>query len=322
MTAIRRLTLANYGMHFADQTALVATPLVAALPLGARAQTIGVLVALQSSAHLLGPIPFGMLADQMQLRTLTVVATLMSAIGFMIAATSIASQTEVLFGLTTLSILPKAIVHAALARANAAIRIPLAICSFAVPLAIGLAVAGVSSATIFVVAFVGAIFAPTHALALPTFEDDPKPTVPVLSRSAEGGRQVRRRALLLAITLCSVFWNLAFAGLLVVLVHVIQEIYRFDPGSFGVALSAFVPAPSQLHGFQGASPKGSGPASSFCLGPEVLASLPPGCCSLTLRDLRSCYTPAFSFRASGRPCGWSRRTRSDNWSRLQRSLDG
>lgn len=253
MTAVRRLTLANYGMHTADQIALVATPLVAALAFDAGARTIGVLVALQSSAHLFGSIPFGILVDQKQLRTLTIVSTVMSAIGFMVAATSIVFQTEflfgvgvtlggfgtVLFGLATLSILPKAVPHSALAGANAAIQIPRAICSFAVPLAVGLVVADVSSVTILAAAFVGAVFALTYSLALPTFEVDSKPTVSVLSRIVEGGRYVMGHSLLLPITLCSVFWNLAFAGLLVVLVPMIQQIYRFDPGSFGVALSAF-----------------------------------------------------------------------------------
>ena len=57
MTAIHRLTQANYGVHFADQTALVATPLVAALAFGSGPETIGLLVAAQSSAHLLADIP-------------------------------------------------------------------------------------------------------------------------------------------------------------------------------------------------------------------------------------------------------------------------
>lgn len=253
MTVLRRLTLANYGMQFADQIALVATPLVAALAFDAGAQTIGVLVALQSSAHLFGSIPFGILVDQKQQRTLAMISTVMSAIGFMIAAMSVVAETEILFGigitlggfgtvlfaLTTLSILPKAVSQSALAGANAAIQIPRAACSFAVPMIVGLVIADLPSVIIFAAAFVAAVFALAQSFALPSFQVDAKPAISVLSRISEGGRYVTGHSLLMPITLCSVFWNLAFAGLLVVLVPMIQEIYRFDPGSFGVALSAF-----------------------------------------------------------------------------------
>ena len=44
--------------------------------------------------------------------------------------------------------------------------------------------------------------------------------------------------LLLAISLRATSWNLAHAALLVALVRVIREIHRFDPGAFGIALSA------------------------------------------------------------------------------------
>nr|WP_299154296.1 MFS transporter [uncultured Tateyamaria sp.] len=35
------------------------------------------------------------------------------------------------------------------------------------------------------------------------------------------------------------FWNFAFAALIVVLVPVIRDIYAMDPGAFGISLSAF-----------------------------------------------------------------------------------
>jgi predicted MFS family arabinose efflux permease len=45
--------------------------------------------------------------------------------------------------------------------------------------------------------------------------------------------------LLLPISLCSLFWNFAFSALLVVMVPLITDVYRVDPGTFGIALSAF-----------------------------------------------------------------------------------
>lgn len=57
MSTMNKLTGAAYGMHFADQVGLVAVPLVAALAFGASPEVIGILVACQSMAHLLGSIP-------------------------------------------------------------------------------------------------------------------------------------------------------------------------------------------------------------------------------------------------------------------------
>ncbi len=253
MSIVQRLTGAAYGTHFADQIALVSVPLVAALVFGASPETIGLLVACQSMAHLLGSIPFGILVDQRQLRTLAIASALTSLAGFSGAAFSIvlgsvpffgvtitlAGFGTVLFGLTALSILPRAVGPTSLARANAAIEIPRALCSFAVPLIIGLLVSDIPGWVIFGAACVGSLFAFGLSTALPAFEVMPKQQASVFLRILEGGRYVIRHKLLLPISVCAVFWNLAFAALLVTLVPVIQSIYHFAPGSFGFALSAF-----------------------------------------------------------------------------------
>lgn len=253
MSTLRRLAGAAYGTHLSDQIALVSVPLVAALAFDASPQLIGVLVACQSSAHLIGSIPFGILVDQAQLRTLAMMSALISLAGFAGAAASILLGTTlwfgvsitlagfgtVLFGLTALSILPKAAGTASLAGANAAIEIPRALCSFAVPLTVGLIIGDVPAWTIFVVACLGAAAALSFAMSFPRFDTAPRAAAPILSRIAEGGRYVVGHRLLLPISLCAIFWNLAFAALLVVLVPVIREVYRFDPGAFGIALSAF-----------------------------------------------------------------------------------
>ena len=253
MSALRRLTGAAYGTHLADQVALVSVPLVAALAFGASPQVIGVLVACQSSAHLIGSIPFGILVDQARLRMLMIASALLLLVGAAGATASVllgitvafgASITlagfgTVLFGLTALSIVPRVADATSLAGANAAIEVPRALCSFAVPLAVGLAIGGVPAWAIFATAALGAGVALASAVSLPEFEVAPKPAAPILSRIVEGGRYVAGHRLLLPISLCAIFWNLAFAALLVALVPIIQDVYRFDPGAFGIALAAF-----------------------------------------------------------------------------------
>lgn len=253
MSVIHRLAGAAYGTHLGDQIALVSVPLVAALAFDASAELIGILVACQSMAHLLGSIPFGMLVDRRQLRSLAIASSLIALAGFTGAGLGVWAGTvvwfgasitlagfgTVLFALTALSILPKAAPPSGLARANAAIETPRALCSFAVPLIVGLIVARVAPPLIYAAAACAALGALAFTASLPAFEVSPAPRVSRISRILEGGRYVVAHRLLLAIAFCAIFWNLAFAALLVVLVPAIRDIYHFDPGAFGVALSAF-----------------------------------------------------------------------------------
>ena len=63
----------------------------------------------------------------------------------------------------------------------------------------------------------------------------PPASSPVFKGIVEGGTFVLRHRLLLPISLCAIFWNFAFAALLVVLVPVIRQVYMMDPGAFGLA---------------------------------------------------------------------------------------
>lgn len=155
------------------------------------------------------------------------------------ASITVAGFGTVLFGLAALSIVPRVADAVSLAGANAAIEVPRALCSFAVPLVVGLAIGGVPAWAIFSTAALAAGVALVSAVSLSEFEAAPKPAAPILSRIVEGGRHVVGHALLLPISLCAVFWNLAFAALIVALVPVIQDVYHFDPGAFGIALAAF-----------------------------------------------------------------------------------
>lgn len=253
MSTIHRLSGAAFGTHFGDQVALVAVPLIAALAFDASPQGIGLLVACQSMAFLTGSIPFGIIVDRLQLRSLAIASAGLSGAGFAAATLSIGLESiigfaaaitlagfgVVLFSLTALSILPRAVPPGALARANAAIEVPRALCSFAVPLFIGLLVSRIPGSAIFSVACIGSVAALWCAVRLPRFPVAPHKRRSVIRDILKGGAYVLRQPLLLAISVCAVFWNLAFAALLVVLVPTIQTVYAFDPGAFGIALSAF-----------------------------------------------------------------------------------
>ena len=253
MSTIHRLAGAACGIHLTDQIALVSIPLIAALTFNASAEVIGILVACQSLAHLLGSMPFGMMVEQVQKRSLVIAAALISLSGIILAIISIAADNifgfaagitiagfgVVLFTLTTLSILPETVAADALAKANATIEIPRAICSLLVPLIVGLAITRIPAIWIFAIAGAGAFLALSFAFTLPKFRMRQNLPKPIVSQIVEGGGYVLHHDLLLPISLCAILWNLAFAALLVVLVPTIQSIYHFNPGVFGIALSAF-----------------------------------------------------------------------------------
>ncbi len=254
MSVIERLMGAAFGIHFADQIALVSVPLIAALVFQAPAEVIGLLIACQSMAHLLGSIPFGILVDNAQQRTLVICATLVSLIGFAGAGTAVllgslfwfgvcitvAGFGVVLFTLTTLSILPKVVEPTELGTANASIELPRALNSFAVPLCIGIVISTASTGWMFPAATFGAALALVFTLRLPRFDVVPKNEKQnVFRRIAEGGRFVIRNNLLRAISLCAIFWNFAFSALLVSMVPFIRDVLQVDEGVFGIALAAF-----------------------------------------------------------------------------------
>lgn len=252
-STLARMNAAAYGIHFSDQVALVAVPLIAALAFDASPEVIGVLVACQAAAHLLGSIPFGILVDRCQQRNLAIAACLMSLFGFLGAVFAIQSDSVLLFGifvtlagfgvvlfsLAALSILPKIASKEGLASANASIEIPRAINSFAVPLAIGLVVTDFAPGLLFLAAAIGATVALASTWSLPRFSLSTPSKTRAIPQILEGGAYVVKHRLLLPISLCAVFWNIAFAALLVVLIPLISDVLLYDAGAFGIGLAAF-----------------------------------------------------------------------------------
>lgn len=253
MIIVNRLSGTAFGIHFADQIALVAVPLAASLAFGASAKVIGILVACQSLAHLLGSLPFGILVDRSQLRTLVLAATLISMTGFLGVAMSLFAGTiigfgasvtfagfgVVLFSLSALSIIPLSVSPKELASANATIEIPRTLVSFGVPLSVGIFISEWIVGWVFVAGAAAAAFAFLIAIRLPEFVKTTPTRDGIWRRLKEGGRFVVNNNYLRAISLCAVFWNLAFTALLVVMVPLLTDYYGVDPGVFGIALAAF-----------------------------------------------------------------------------------
>ncbi|MFX4221259.1 MAG: MFS transporter [Thalassobaculum sp.] len=253
MSTVTRLQIAGCGLHLADQIALVGVPLAAALAFDASAEVIGILVACQSMAHLLGSLPAGLMVDRGAPRRVALVAVLISLLGFAVAATGVqggsligfgtgvtaAGFGIVLFVLTSLSLLPRAVPAAALAQANARLEIPRAAASFAVPLGLGAAVSADTVAWIFPAALAGGCLALAAVAGLPHYSAGRPSAQSPLRRVLDGGAFVLANEFLLAIAACALFWNFAFSALLVTMVPLITDVYRMDPGVFGLAMAAF-----------------------------------------------------------------------------------
>jgi len=253
MQVIRRLALSACGMHTADQIAITAVPLVAAVAFEASAEVIGILVAAQALAHLLGSIPSGLVVDRTQPRRGAIAAATISATGFAGVAVSIHLQSLIWFGLSVsvagfgvvlfvlvaLSTIPLVSTAGDIAAANSSVEIARAVPTLAVPIAIGLLVDAGLAAGIFALAAASSAGALILAPGIPEFEVPPRETEPVLQTILKGARFIAGEPLLRAIAICAIFWNLAFSALLAILATLLLSTYGAPLSAFGIALSAF-----------------------------------------------------------------------------------
>ncbi len=253
MSVVTRLQIAGSGMHLADQIALVGVPLVAALAFDASPAVIGMLVACQSLAHLIGSVPAGLIVDRGAPHRVGMAAVLISLLGFAGTAASVWSGSLVGFGacvtvagfgivlfvLTGLSILPRSVPAPGLAQANARIEMPRAAASFAVPLALGAAISTDTVEWVFPAAVVGGGLALVAMAGLPRYVPGRRSAGSPLRRVIEGGAFVLSNDLLLAIAGCALFWNFAFSALLVTMVPLLTDVLHLEAGIFGIAMAAF-----------------------------------------------------------------------------------
>jgi predicted MFS family arabinose efflux permease len=253
MRTLEKLTFSAFGMHTADQIAVTAVPLLAAVVFNAPLEIIGLLVACQALAHLLGSIPFGVLVDRVQAKWAIAGAALISAAGFAAAAAgshwlslpifgvgvTFAGFGIVLFVLAGLSVIPKIANTSTIATANAKVEMARAIPALAAPLLVGLLVDRGLGGGVFILAAVAAMLALSIAVGFPGFEKGAPERAGAIKAIFDGGGFVIRQPLLRAIAACAVFWNLAFAALLAILAPLLLDFYGADPSSFGIALSVF-----------------------------------------------------------------------------------
>jgi len=253
VNAINRISGTAFGLHLADQIAIVSVPLAAALVFNASPEMIGLLIACQSLAHLLGSLPFGILVDRSPLRSLIIAATMISAIGFSGITVSlyfahlvsfavfvtVSGFGIVLFTLTALSIIPLLTNTKGLSKGNATIEIPRTFSSFFVPLTVAAAITVGNVNAIFLCAALATYVAILLAIGLPKFERAKSNSPGIFLGLFEGAKFVANSHYLRAISICAIFWNLAFTALLVVVVPLLTDYYAAEPSAFGVALAAF-----------------------------------------------------------------------------------
>jgi predicted MFS family arabinose efflux permease len=281
------LFLAACGAHAAEQTALAALPLTAALVLGADARGVGLLVAAQGAAWLAGSLPAGLLVDRLRRRDLIVAAQLIGALGLCAAtlagvvgstallglAAFFGALGTVVFVLTTNALVPEYAARQHLGSANARMEFARALVTLAAPVIVGFLAQRYSPILAYALAAIAALAAARFAMRLPTSpaagEGTPHgPRRPALAAIGEGARFVVAHPLLGAIALCAIVWNLAFFATIAVFVPYALTRLSLDPAAIGLAQSGY--GAGLLLGASAA------PLALRVLGPNVVLLAGPG----------------------------------------------
>lgn len=270
--SITRLAGAAGSAHLADQMVLAAVPLVAAT-MGASAGTIGVVVALQSSAWLLLGLPAGPLVDRHPARWALVVGLLAAALGCAAgSALALAGATPLLLalagfgtataalaaGLAGLATVPL-LAPRAVTEGNARLELARATATLAAPVLAGV-LAARHPAGPFLLATLVALAGAALAAGLRTPAPTPRGPRPTLAAALGAGlATLRQDATLRAVALCAVAWNLGFLAL----------VAAFAPLALGLGLDASVIGITQ-----------AGYGAALVLGalaaPALIARLPSG----------------------------------------------
>ncbi len=249
---VPKMVAAAYGMHSADQIAIVVVPLIAKLVFDASAGAIGALIACQSLGQLLGSIPFGLAVDRFHSRGLATGSTMISIAGMLGAWVGVMRADIILFGammtvagfgivlfvLVILSMVPAVTNDVGLANLNSRIELPRAMCSFVIPLVIGAIITAANARWVIGAAAIGPAVAYLAARRLPDIAPGGNDPGRPLRRLLEGGRFVLGEGHLRAITMCALSWNFGFVVLLVAMLPLLVEL-NIRPGVFGIALSCF-----------------------------------------------------------------------------------
>ncbi|MEM9777745.1 MAG: MFS transporter, partial [Chloroflexota bacterium] len=210
MRIIHRLITASCGIHSADQASIVAVPIVASALFDASPEAIGVLVAAQSIAHLLGSIPFGLIVDKLPLKSAALLATIISFLAFCGVAVGVIYGSLLMFGITilvssfgivlyslvVLSIVPIISKTDQLSETNARLEIPRSLAAFVIPLTIGVVAVQDASAVIFGLAAISALIAVMAIVQLPELPAFTRPKGSSFQLILEAGQYIFKHDLL------------------------------------------------------------------------------------------------------------------------------
>lgn len=256
MIPLNRLSFANLAANGAEQLAMAAIPLMAALTLGATAESMGALSAVQTLPFLLFSLIAGIWADRMPRHLLMagseagralllVLVPVLAIVGWLdlvsLALLGFAlSACTVMFNVAAQSYLPAIVAREGLAGANAKIEFTRAAAVFLGPGIAGaiagwtspawaLAVSAITSAAAVVL-----LLTPGMRRDLPVTAEKP----PIRHALAEGLIVVWRHPLLRAIAACAMAWNFSWFVLMAVFVLFAVNTLGLTPAQTGIALGA------------------------------------------------------------------------------------
>jgi MFS family permease len=254
--AFRRLWFANLAANGAEQLALAAIPLMAALALGATPEQMGGLTAFQTLPYLLLSLVAGVWADRFPRHWLMAGSEAVRAIlllwlpllalsGWLglagLAALGFAlSAATVLFNVAAQAYLPALVGREGLAHANARLEFARAAAVFLGPGLAGIVAGWTSPMAALAVSGVTSALA-AWLLSAPMMRRDipqAQSRLPLRQALAEGFTLVWRHALLRAIAGCAMAWNFSWFVLMAVLVLFAANDLGLSPAQIGFALGA------------------------------------------------------------------------------------
>jgi len=271
------------GTHAADQVAMAALPLTVVIGLGAGAEMVGLLLAVQAAAWLLCSLPAGVLVDHAPRRTALLLAAGLNVAGLGLAFAGsragwlpllglgvfIASAGVVLYVLVAGSAVPDLVAREAMPRANARLELCRAVVTLlAAPVVGGLAATGWLDAA-YGLAMALAVLGLAALSRLPRRAAEPRSDRPGLAAQLrEGAGFVLSQPLLRGIGLCAIFWNMGFFALMAGFVPFALNVLALDPGRVGL-----------VQGGYGAGLLGGAALAPWCmrrLGPNAVLVIGPG----------------------------------------------
>jgi MFS family permease len=253
---LNRLSFANLAANGAEQLAMAAIPLMAALTLGATAETMGALSAVQTLPFLLFSLVAGIWADRMPRhllmagseagRALLLALVPMLAFAGWLDLVSLAllgfalSACTVMFNVAAQAYLPAIVAREGLPAANAKIEFTRAAAVFLGPGIAGAIAGWTSPAWALAISAVTSVLAVVLMLSPGMRRDLPANAArpPIRRALAEGLVVVWQHPLLRAIAACAMAWNFSWFVLMAVFVLFAINTLGLTPAQVGIALGA------------------------------------------------------------------------------------